>query len=206
VDEALEDDFALTHPLVAAGRASHDHFPTPTWVIERLWSEGERWGWWEGRTSLLDPACGEGQILTTLRPHGLHTLGLELDPLRAELARQAGHEITTCDAFSVEWPAADLLVMNSPYGDLALPFLRKALAWRQQEPNRRVCALYHLSFFDPMGGRYPLFAKGPPDVVHLHRRPKFGMLGTGPIGSSWYCWPGWPGTGKPGATLNLWPR
>ena len=198
----MDAEFSLTSPLVAAGGEAQ-HFPTPVWVIERLWTVGLARGWWAGCGSLLDPACGEGQILTTLRPHGLRTLGLELDATRAAQARQAGHEVFTCDALAAAWPAADLLVMNSPYGDLALPFLKKALAWREQAPGRRVCALFHLSFLDPMGGRYALFGQTPPDVVHLKRRPKFGTLGTNPIGSAWYCW---PGTGEPGVTLNFWER
>lgn len=195
-----DDTFALTSPLVAAGGASQ-HWPTPSWVIERLWAVGERWGWWQGCASVLDPACGEGQILTTLRPRGLRTLGLELDPVRAELARQAGHQVETCDALAASWPDADLLIMNPPYGDLAMPFLRAALAWRERVEGRRVCALYHLSFLDPMGGRAGLFSRTPPDVVHLPRRPKFGTVGTNAIGSAWYCW---PGTGGPGESRNVW--
>lgn len=197
----MSSGFTLTSPLVAAGGKAQ-HFPTPTWVIELLWSVGQPRGWWEGATTLLDPACGEGQILTTLRPRGLRTLGLELDAQRAELARQAGHEVFTCDALDATWPAADLLVMNPPYGALALLFLRRALGWQRARPQRRrVCALFHLSFLDPMAGRAALFRQTPPDVVHLPRRPKFGTVGTNPIGSAWYCW---PGTGEAGESRNLW--
>lgn len=196
----MSEEFSLTSPLVSAGGVEQ-HFPTPPWVIDLLWATGLPRGWWQGATSLLDPSCGEGQILSTLRPRLPRTLGLELDPRRAELARQAGHSVTTCDALSADWPDADLLVMNPPYGALALPFLRKPLAWREPVPGRRVCALFHLSFLDPMAGRAALFRRAPPDVVHLPQRPKFGTVGTNPIGSAWYCW---PGTGEPGESKNLW--
>lgn len=196
----MSEEFFLTSPIVSAGGVAQ-HFPTPSWVIELLWATGQPRGWWQGATSLLDPSCGEGQILSTLRPHVPRTLGLELDPRRAELARQAGHSVTTCNALAAVWPAADLLVMNPPYGSLALPFLQKALAWREAVEGRRVCALFHLSFLDPMAGRAALFRQAPPDVVHLPRRPKFGTVGTNPIGSAWYCW---PGTGEAGESRNLW--
>lgn len=196
------EEFSLTHPTTITGRSGGDeldYYPTPRWCVLALLRHADLW--LPAEPSVLDPACGEGQILTTLRPRGLRTLGLELDPVRAELARQAGHQVETCDALATPWPDADLLVMNPPYGDMALPFLRAALAWQERGEGRRVCALYHLSFLDPMGGRAALFSKAPPDVVHLARRPKFGTVGTNAIGSAWYCW---PGTGGPGESRNVW--
>jgi hypothetical protein len=107
-----------------------------------------------------------------------------------------------CDPEGPGWWHVD--EMACPYGALALPFLEAALAWREKARHRRVCSLFHLSFLDPMGGRARLFSRNPPDTLHLKRRPKFGLAGTNPIGSAWYCWP--TAALSRFESLNLWPK
>lgn len=189
------DDFRLTSPTVVTGRSDLDFFPTPRWCTEALLCHLQRahdWWWWNtGVREALDPACGEGAILDVCRERGkLATLGYELDPGRAEAARQRGHQVGVGDALERDWTGASLCVMNPPYL-AAEAFVRKALAWRAStQDNPPIFALLRLSWLEPAGTRGELLRAHPPDVLILPRRPAFDGRGTDSITSAWFCWPG----------------
>lgn len=187
-----DDTFALTHPVVGRdGGDKLDFYPTPRACTEALIAHlaQSRPGWRDEPPEVLDPAAGEGAILDVWRERRCPTLGLEIDPVRAETARRRGHLMSVGDALERPWPRADLLAMNPPYS-LAETFVRRALAWRFRTPGAALaCALLRLSFLEPAKGRRDLLVQGP-DVLILPRRPAFDGRGTDSITSAWFCWPG----------------
>ena len=188
----MSEEFSLTSPVPVGGRASHDHYPTPRWCTLALITHlaQSHPGWRDELPEVLDPAAGEGAILDVWRERGCSTLGLEIDPTRAEIARTRHHRMDTGDALKRRWPHADLLVANPPYV-LAEDFVRKALEWRRQTPARPlVCMLLRLSFLEPTKSRRDLLTAYRPDVLILPRRPVFDGRGTDSITSAWFCWPG----------------
>lgn len=187
------EDFALTSPVAVGGRESHDHFPTPRWVTAWLLAHHRP----PQGALILDPSCGEGELLDVLREAGCRTMGYELDEGRAAEATRRGHPVEVGDALARPWsPEADAIVMNPPYGSEAGRFVQQALTWSWQTGGR-VCALLYLSFLEPSGERGDLFRRCPPSIYVLPRRPKFDGKGTNATGSAWFCWPGdgrirWP--------------
>lgn len=184
-------DFALTNPVPVGGQESHQHWPTPRWVVDALIAHGEPRGWWRDAARVLDPAAGEGAILDVWRERGLATRGYEIDPSRAAIARERGHGVATGDALALfRWTEADLGILNPPYGGLAEPFVQRSLAWLTSRPRaQRVCALLRVPFLEPTGDKGALFRAHPPDVLILPRRPKFDGQNGGAAASAWFCWP-----------------
>lgn len=185
------DDFELTSPVPVGGRESHDHYPTPRWVTELLFDHAHKVDdLWPDARSVLDPAAGEGAILDVARERGFTTYGLELDPVRAEVARSRGHQMGQGDALERSWPRVDVVVANPPY-TLAEAFVRKALEWRRTMSVRaRIFTLLRLSFLEPTQTRRELLSAYAPDVLILPRRPAFDGKGTDNITSAWFVWPG----------------
>lgn len=192
-----DDDFALTSPVPVEGRARGlDHWPTPRWVTLALVRHAEARGWWERGDHVLDPCCGEGELLDVLHEAGLVTHGLELDRTRATLAMRRGHRLEGIgDAIELPWRHTSpvvgtrfpLLVMNPPFS-AAEAFVRRGLAER---PARGlVLALLRLSWLEPAGERGELFAAHPPDVLVLPRRPRYDGKGHDNVTSAWFVWPG----------------
>lgn len=190
----------LVNTVDIGGREDNDHYPTPRKAIHMLWGHLQRQSvpGYPGVTiqapaTVLDPACGEGNILDYFAELGASTLGLELSPLRAMEARSRGHLVAITDALDVVgWPTANLLVANPPYGKLAARFVHKAVAWRQRNPSAYVAVLLYLSFLEPAGDRRALFESNPPDVLVLPFRPRFrgDKNATNAQASAWYLWPG----------------
>lgn len=200
--------YRLFNEVPIGGRKSNDHYPTPRKAVAYLWRhlQGRRTpgGLLDTQPPavVLDPACGEGNILDYFREvTGSATLGLELDGGRALVARSRGHLVKTLNALEHDWPKASLLVANPPYGKLAARFVHKAVAWREDNPHAHVAVLLYLSFLEPTQDRGGLFRTDPPDVLILPFRPRFRgeKHATNAQASAWYLWPGqgqihWPTT------------
>jgi len=65
---------------------------------------------------VLEPSCGDGRILDTLRDYGCRSLGIEYHPNRAAEARAKGHSVLAANF--LEHPATpefDKVVMNPPF-------------------------------------------------------------------------------------------
>lgn len=197
--------FQLFNEVEIGGRSDLDHYPTPRKAVDYLWRHLQTRGTPGTKSTsgasldlrppsvVLDPACGEGNILDYFKEvTDAATLGLELSPLRALEARRRGHLVAITDALDIGWPKAGLLVANPPYGKLAARFVHKAVAWRRDNPHAHVAVLLYLSFLEPAGDRRGLFATDPPDVAILPFRPRFRGDGnaTNAQASAWYLWPG----------------
>lgn len=89
--------------------ADHDYYRTPRHAVEAIIPHLP-----DG--IILDPCCGDGAILETLRDAGRPTMGMELDKSRAARARASGLHVEQRDALAEDgWPSAAIFVMNSPY-------------------------------------------------------------------------------------------
>lgn len=187
--EAPAPELVLTPVEPVEGRdRGLDHYPTPRAAVVSLLDARPQLT----RGTVLDPSCGEGAILAVARERGARTVGLEIDPGRAEAARRAGHPVTTCDALASPWPEAEALCGNPPW-DHAREFAWRALAWASARAGRQVWLLLRLTFLEPAAGRGELLRAHPPDVLVLPRRPAYDGRGTDSVTSAW-C--GWPGEGR----------
>jgi hypothetical protein len=93
-------------------RVVNDFYIEPRWIVEALLDveplQGRCW----------DPACGSGNIPTTLQARGLECWGLDVV--------DHGFGTTGLDFFMAT-DSADSIISNPPYG-LIEPFIQRALA------------------------------------------------------------------------------
>ena len=88
------------------------YYPTPAAVVERVLGDvhvrqGER---------VLEPSYGCGRFLDALRAKGADSVGIEVDPGRAAVARAKGHRVQLAN-FLETVPTGDFdrVVMNPPF-------------------------------------------------------------------------------------------
>lgn len=87
-------------------------YPTPLWVAEALMER--HFGDLDGRDSVLEPACGDGAFLRVV-PRGTPALGIEIDPVMAELARRrSGREVITGDFTTVPLTFRPTVIVGNP--------------------------------------------------------------------------------------------
>jgi len=178
-------------------RVENDCYQTPGWAIRSIL---ERLG---PSTLALDPACGDGYILTELVNTGLHkqVVGFDIDPERAEQTTGfGGHMCVVRDALAAsgwnEFGVPDLVVMNPPYA-LALEFVQRAIN-EVYQINGTVAALLRLNWLASKR-RKEFHINHPSDVYVLSRRPSFtgGTHGKGATDATEYAWFVWgPGRGN----------
>lgn len=107
-------------------------YPTPQKVIDRIIA-----GWTLAGKRILEPSCGDGRIMDTLRAKGADVWGIEIDAARAAEARAKGHSVIK-DNFLTFAPGVcmdgstpflfDMVVMNPPfYGKHYAKHVRHAL-------------------------------------------------------------------------------
>lgn len=87
-------------------------YQTPSWACEALI---ERYYGDLGSTDrVIEPSCGEGHFLDAI-PREITAIGIELDPVRAAIARQrTGREIIVGDVLDVELPLVPTVVLGNP--------------------------------------------------------------------------------------------
>jgi site-specific DNA-methyltransferase (adenine-specific) len=90
---------------------------TPSWVCEAIVERHYRA--LDLADTVLEPSCGDGRFLQAL-PAEVHAIGVEIDPVMAERARQAtGRTIITGDFCTVEIPGPVTHVVGNPPFDAA---------------------------------------------------------------------------------------
>jgi Domain of unknown function (DUF4942)/Uncharacterised methyltransferase family (DUF6094) len=88
------------------------YYPTPQDVVERILDTLS----YLKDSLILEPSCGCGRIMDGLRQHGAKVFGVEVDPARAQQARDKGHAVMTANFLEVEpIPKYDRVVMNPPF-------------------------------------------------------------------------------------------
>lgn len=111
---------------------------------------------------ILDPACGQGNIVRTCRAAGLNAVGSDLrerDGARAESWFLGAQDWLTADHLH-----GDAIIMNPPYGRalLAEAFIRRALS---RPCSEKVAAFVNAKFLFGAGRAKGLFAEHPPSRV-----------------------------------------
>lgn len=171
-------------------RAEHDYYRTPPDVVAAILPhlpELPREG-----ASILDPAAGRGEILSSLSFLGgnrAKRYGIELDPVRA---RKVASTFDGCDCgdflelYARHIGRHDLVVMNPPYS-LALRFVVAAIEVVRPRGGA-VFALLRLGFL-ASAKRRDWWQANPADVYVLSRRPSF--TGDGRSDSADYAWFSW---------------
>ena len=116
------------------------------------------------------------------------TKGIELDPARAETAREFVDQVFCGDALAVEWPEADIAIFNPPFTH-AREFAWKAIDWRALDQRRTVAMLARLTFAESKARR-ELHQEHPSDVYVLSERPRFrgDTKGTDSVTCAWFVW------------------
>lgn len=142
-------------------RAENDFYATPRWVVEIIKPHLTHVG------SVFDPACGTGDLLNAFP--SARREGIELDPMRARTVK--GACVAEGDALILDWPDADLCIMNPPFLH-ARAFIQRAIQWRAQDQRRTVACLARLTILESEERRL-MHQQNPSDVYVLATRPKF---------------------------------
>lgn len=144
-------------------RIAGDAYDSPSWTCDAMMGilpPGD----------VFDPCCGVGSMLAAAKRDGRGARGLEVDPARAAIAREAGHDVYVVDALSdTTWGSPALVVTNPPYRH-ALAFVEKAL--REVARGGTVAMLPRLGFLESTA-RASFHREHPSDVYVLSRRPSF---------------------------------
>lgn len=156
------------------------------------------------RLPVVDPACGDGQILQPLRKLGFapsQLYGFEINPWHAEAARQlTGAHVTTCDTLQTlqTWcPSCPVTIIGNPPYSLAFEFFALSYAIAQRcggqfalflrlgflESDERRDFLQRVAPFAGVASRRPSFVK--------FKRRKRGKIVTTSSDASAYAWIGY---------------
>jgi len=134
----------------AYARAEGDWYIEPRWAVDALLDvedfPGQSW----------DPACGGGNIPTTMKRRGLHCVGSDI--------ADRGFGITGLSFFNATL-VADHIVSNPPYA-LVEPFLTHAF----RVARGKVAILARLAFLEGSKRKKTLFEQHPPTRVWISSR------------------------------------
>lgn len=172
-----------------ARKADNEFFPTPGWVVDAILPHLDLTTRDGSPCRVLDPCIGEGAILDRVlartwdfqQPYAY--MGIEIDPVRAQVAWQRFPGTVVADALTIDWPAHDVAIFNPPFS-LAEDFARKALEARP--PQGTVAMIARLAFLESVE-RYDFHREYPMDVHVLPKRPGF-LSGSGKTDMSAYAW------------------
>ncbi len=179
----------MTSALSEDKRRALDDYPTPDWAIDAILP------WVPLDGGALEPACGSGAILKRIRervPHANPLAGMEIDPTRAQEAREAGFLVRNVDALSdapaFEWGGFGLIITNPPFRQ-AEAFCRRAL--EAKGPRGCVAMLLRLAFLES-AARYEFHREFPVTALHVFTsRPSFTSDGkTDSAAYAWFVWGG----------------
>ena len=171
-------------------------YQTPEWVVDDLLKVYRVVG------PVLEPACGECQVVRALRRHGIACVGTDLIDYGSPLQKGQGDftKMKSADGFAT-------ILVNPPYGEkhaLSVAFIEHAL--RLMEPSRGQVVMLFPSDFDHAASRRHLFNDHPAfkHRIVLHRRIKWfdqppGEKKMSP--STFHSWFVWDWTNKGAASV-----
>lgn len=84
-------------------------FMTPLWAAEELVKLADL----SGDDRVVEPSCGDGSFLRVI-PSTIEVVGVEIDPVMADKARQTGRAVITGDFREVELPFQPTVVLGNP--------------------------------------------------------------------------------------------
>lgn len=154
-------------------RMSNDNYPTPVADASRIVKHlVDTFDIDPTVTTVLDPACGEGNLHRALLENGFlreNLSGIEIDDALADKNSRASY-ILCSDALKVWWPTVSMIFMNPPYSH-AMEFVRKAMDHAKNH-GTIVVALLRLSFLGSQK-RAAFHQEYPAHVIVLKKRMKF---------------------------------
>ena len=87
-------------------------YPTPAWAASAI--VRKKHPNLTAQDYVVDPTCGRGRFLQAI-PDNVPTLGIEIDPVEAQLARDlTGRPVITADIFEVEFEERPTIVLGNP--------------------------------------------------------------------------------------------
>lgn len=161
-------------------RIKNDSYPTPEWLTEAIIPVlQKRLGENFNSASVLEPACGAGQMLRVLKKHWPNAVG-------TDLVGSPPVDFTTAPAE----PKYDLIITNPPYL-YAEQFVRRAMEWRRNE-NSIVAMMLRINFLGSKK-RARWLRECLPAIYVTPKRPKFSVNKDGKLGSdateyAWFLW------------------
>lgn len=171
-------------------RMSNDNYPTPVADASRIVKHlVHSLGIDPAATSVLDPACGEGNLHRALLENGFlrgNLYGIEIDEALAEKNTQAAF-MECSDALLGAWRKVDMIFMNPPYSH-AMEFVERAMDDAKNH-GTIVVALLRLSFL----GSQKMAAfhqEYPAHVIVLKKRMKFVGNATDTTDHAVFVWDG----------------
>jgi len=182
-------------------RHADDYYRTPAWCVRALLkyvkTTSEKDYAALHNSSILDPACGDAAILEVLDSYGFKGVGIEIDPTRAEKAREHGFGVYCGDAL-VTYMSAQAVITNPPYS-LAMEFVQKALS-RCDPPVFFAAFLLRLNWLASRK-RAEFHRNTPADILVLPKRPSF--TDDGKTDASEYAWFIWKRPFQPKGTWTI---
>lgn len=126
----MMDLFGVSSPPPrAAEHKATGCYQTPSWACEELIAR--YYGDLTSSDTVVEPSCGEGHFLDAI-PHDIPAIGIELDPIRAAIARKrTGREIIVGDVLDVALNFTPTLILGNPPFRSALidGLLDRVYAW-----------------------------------------------------------------------------
>lgn len=109
----MQTTYGRGHGERSTTRALNQYF-TPRWAAEAI-VERHCHGLHDGAV-FVEPSCGDGSFLMAI-PERFHAIGVEIDPVHAQLARaNSGRHVIDGDFLSVELPmGVDWVIGNPPF-------------------------------------------------------------------------------------------
>lgn len=166
-----------------------DQYPTPVGVAHDFFSMMRSRGLLYrdmSRVSVLDPSCGSGNLLEAMSRVGVergYLHGIEID---TSVIDKYVDQIKIGDALKVDWPNADIIVMNPPYSH-AMEFVQKAVEKVERGEAGQVIALLRLSFLGSQK-RKDFHRAHESKVFVLSKRIKFVGNQTDNTDAAWFRW------------------
>ena len=171
-------------------RMSNDNYPTPVADASRIVKHlVETFDIDPTVTTVLDPACGEGNLHRALLDNGFlrgNLYGIEIDEALAEKNSHAA-VIECSDALQVGWPKRGMIFMNPPYSH-AMEFVERAMDDAKNH-GTIVVALLRLSFLGSQK-RASFHQEHPAHVIVLKKRMKFVGNATDTTDHAVFVWDG----------------
>lgn len=178
-----------------------DFYATPQVAVDELLAEI---GPLLGEGYVLDPAAGDGALLTAVKDAlpDRAVVGIEIDPARCAMAaaRFGPDWVWEADYLKEEYPGYPefaLVIANPPYS-LAQEFVDKMLRERGQDTI--VAALLRINFLGSQKRAQWWLSHRPDAVRVLSKRPSF--TGDGKTDSTEYAWYLWGEQVRPLAALD----
>jgi SAM-dependent methyltransferase len=149
-------------------------------------------------TSILDPACGYGELLQHIDAD--EKFGIDITPDFRSSCNKRGIKFQEADSLGVDWPEVDIIVSNPPFSlldDFAARIIDKTF-----ESDCHAFILTSVQWIDDGRRRERLEKCKPNRILRMPKRLSF--TGDGKSGPTTYCWMVYDGSEPEDAIPTEW--